>query len=74
MERPGKAWEDSRHRRYGPSVVLTSSAAVGGDTVKPMPQTLLLAVLHVSLARDVQLRTKGKVKPSKKPVLIFFLV
>lgn len=72
MERPGRAYEDMRdYRRYGPSFVITSSAIVDSDTVRPMPRTLLLAVLCVALARGVQLQTKSELNTSEKLDLFF---
>ena len=50
--------QSQRHRgRIFPSPV------IDGDPVKTVPQTLLLAVLYVTLARGVYLHTKTQGKP-----------
>ena len=39
--------------RYGPSFVLTKAAVVDGDTVRDMPQALLLFLFSTSLSYDM---------------------
>lgn len=59
-------------RRSQSSYILSSATTVHGDTDKPMPQTLLFAVLYIALARGVQLPIKSKVKSSKEPASVCF--
>ena len=71
METPGRVWGDTREcRRHLPSFTLTSSVIVDRDTVKPMPQTLLLLQSFMSLFHEVCGFTL-KVRPFLKPSSIF---